>query len=442
LITGGAQGLGLSMAEEFVKSGSVLILTDINKETLNESQITLQNKGAEVHTYVVDVTNKKAVNKMAKDVLLKFGSIDVLINNAGLGHTQDLEDTTLETWEKLMNVNFWGPLYHIYAFLPSMKEKGEGQIVNVSSGQAFFKMPSWGAYSAIKAGIGAASEVLRFELEKYNIKVTTVYPYMINTGFYNDVETDSLGGKLSMMLLPLYSQKPSTVGKIVHKAVRKEKGVEMVNPINYIGKYLNFFPLASTISNKIIAKALNSNRSHLPKKGIAKAIEKTFETSESLFNSLTGGVGFNMEELMIGEHEFTEGNGPEGKHPFHFKVVWGPKNLAKWSNPFQEDFFINDLEGTISIGGLKDDVPCKGKLELKYFDEQKIRYTFDFNIDGVDYEYIGEKVNIYPWNLHYSHTTCFGKVTNKETNEVISDSITHFRFEDAPAFVKSLKLQK
>jgi len=445
LITGGAAGLGLTTASEFAKEGSILILTDIDKNALAEGKKILEDKGnkdTEVYTYQVDVTDKKQVDKLAKDVLKKFGALDVLINNAGMGHHQDLEDTTIETWQKLLNVNFWGPLYHIYAFLPAMKERGEGQIVNVSSGQAFFQMPSWGAYAAIKLGMGAVSEILRYELEKYGIKVTTVYPYMINTGFYDDVEADSIGGKLSMLLLPLYSQKPETVGRIVHKAVKKKKSVEMVNPLNYVGKYRHFFPLANTVSNKVLALTMTKRPEKKERKGIFKLVENSFNAVENISQKVTGGAGFNMEELMIGDHEFTEGNGPEGKHPFFFKVIWGPKNLAKWANPFNKKFFTSGIEGEITIGGMAEKVPCKGTFELKYFDEQKIRYTLHFTIEGVDYEYIGEKRNIYPWNLPYSHTTCFGKVTEVETGRVISESVTHFRLEDIPEFMKSFRIKK
>jgi hypothetical protein len=68
---------------------------------------------------------------------------------------------------------------------------------------------------------------------------------------------------------------------------------------------------------------------------------------------------------------------------------------------------VNELEGTVSIDGLCEEAPCSGKLELKYFSEQKIKYTFEFEAAGEDYIFIGEKRNIYPWNLPYSHTFCF-----------------------------------
>ncbi len=442
LITGGAQGLGLNTAAEFAEEGCVLILSDINESSLSEAKETLTAKGAEVYIYKIDVSIKEEVDKFAQQILEKFGKVDVIINNAGIGHHGELEETSLDTWKKLLDVNFLGPLYHIYAFLPSMKERGEGHIVNVSSGQAYFRMPTWGAYAAIKLAIGAVSEILHFELKKYNIDVTTVYPYMINTGFYEKVESESLGGKLSMLLLPLYSQKPSTVSRIIFNAIKNKKKVEMVNPINYIAKYLHFFPLSSNITNTALtfamAKGTNSNNQ---KSRIYKLLKSTFNSVGNLVEKTSGGLGFSMDELMIGEHEFNEGEGPKGKLPFQFKVNWGVDSLAKWSNPFDDSFLINNLEGTISIGGLGEEIPCKGKLELKYFDEQKIRYTFDFSVDDKDYEYIGEKSQIYPWNLPYSHTTCFGVVKEKTTGNPISKSITHFQLEDLPEFISSFKLK-
>jgi len=161
-------------------------------------------------------------------------------------------------WEKLVNINFWGPLYHIYAFLPDMIAKHRGHIVNVSSGQAFFRLPTWGAYAAIKLAIGAISEILHFEVKKHGIRVTTVYPFMVNTGFYNDVKGETFGARMSMKLLPFYSMTPEKVGKIIFKAVRKHEKVEMVSILNEVGYYSRMIPVVSdimsTVTNRVLAK--------------------------------------------------------------------------------------------------------------------------------------------------------------------------------------------
>ena len=188
---------------------------------------------------------------MAREVLKRFGSLDVLVNNAGIGHLGELADTSIETWQKLWAVNFWGPLYHVHAFLPSMRERRAGHIVNVSSGQAFFRLPTWGAYATTKLALGAYSELLRFEIAKYKIRVSTVYPYLVATNFYQDAESETFAGRMSIKLLPYYADSPEKVGRLVARAVRKNKAVEMVNPLNSVGYYSRLLPPVSNMMARV-----------------------------------------------------------------------------------------------------------------------------------------------------------------------------------------------
>ncbi len=253
LITGGASGIGLATAERFARAGADLVLTDINGEALQEAAATLARHGVRVDTRVVDVSDREAVFALADWVIDDLGGLDVLINNAGIGHHGELADTTLERWDQLLAVNLMGPLNHVYAFLPHFKHRRAGQIVNVSSGQAFYRLPTWGAYAAVKSALGVFSEVLHYEVRKYGIRVTTVYPFMVNTPFYDDVESETWGSRMSMKLLPYYSQTPEKVGKIIFKAVRRGARVEKVSVLNDVGFYAQFVPLA----NDVIARTTN-----------------------------------------------------------------------------------------------------------------------------------------------------------------------------------------
>ncbi|MDP8224549.1 MAG: SDR family oxidoreductase [Candidatus Lernaella stagnicola] len=249
LITGGARGIGLATAENFAKAGSTLVLTDLNDESLQAAKHQLAKYKVPVETFVCNVSNRAEVEKTIQAVIAGHGGIDVLINNAGVGHMGELAETSFDAWHLLMDVNFWGPLHHIYAVLPNMIERGGGRIVNVSSGQAFLQLPTWGAYSAIKAALGVFSEVLHWEVRKHDIVVTTVYPYMVNTGLYDEIEGDTFFGKMAMKLLPLYSQSAETVGRIVFQAVRRGKRVENVSFFNSLFKTARFFsPIGNTIS--------------------------------------------------------------------------------------------------------------------------------------------------------------------------------------------------
>lgn len=247
LVTGGARGIGLCTALEFARAGTELIITDIDEDALEQARAELETAGARVHTRRVDVSDHESVEQLAAWVRDEVGALDILVNNAGIGHHGELADTTLDTWKKLIAVNLMGALHHVYAFLPQMIERRAGQIVNISSGQAFFRLPTWGAYAAVKAALGVFSEVLHYEVRKYGIRVTTVYPFMVNTGFYDNVESRTFGSRMSMMLLPYYSTTPERAGRIIFEAVRDKKRVERASLINTFGLYAQVLPFAATL---------------------------------------------------------------------------------------------------------------------------------------------------------------------------------------------------
>ena len=182
LITGGSRGLGLVMAREFAREGARLVLCARDEQELDQARLDLEKFGAEVMTARCDVTNRHDVMAMVANVYTQLGSIDVLVNNAGVIQVGPLEVMTHEDFELAMQAHFWGPLNTIMAVLPSMREKKAGRIVNISSIGGKVSVPHMIPYSASKFALVGLSKGLRAELMKDGIKVTTVCPGLMRTG--------------------------------------------------------------------------------------------------------------------------------------------------------------------------------------------------------------------------------------------------------------------
>jgi len=153
-------------------------------------------------------------------------------------------------------------------------------------------------------------------------------------------------------------------------------------------------------------------------------------------------TGFHVHEILDGLHEFVAREGPPGEFPFSFELDWGPERLVDFMNPLARDaFLIAKSRGVIRVGELVQEAPCTGTLEFRCFSEAKIRYRLYFSVEETSYEYIGEKIGLRPWNLHRTHTPCYGIIYNLETGKEISRSRSSLRISALPSFLMSLTLK-
>ncbi|GAB3532233.1 SDR family oxidoreductase [Pontibacter brevis] len=182
LITGGSRGLGLVMARQLAAEGARLVLCARDEFELEDARMELAGNGADVLVQKCDVTVAEQVNDMITNVQNEFGPIDVLINNAGVIHAGPVAEMTLQDFEEAINIYYWGPVHTIMAVMPSMKARGGGLILNISSIGGIIGVPHLVPYSAGKFALTRLSEGLRSELMKYNIRVTTATPGLIQTG--------------------------------------------------------------------------------------------------------------------------------------------------------------------------------------------------------------------------------------------------------------------
>lgn len=223
VITGASSGIGEQSAEKFAKLHANVILVSRNEEQLQRISTKLSKYQTETFVYACDVSNKDQVDKMGKTIIEKFGTIDVLVNNAGFGIYNTVEKTKIDEMESQMSTNFLGIMYCTKAFLSQMLKQRSGHIVNVASVAGSIGIPGMAAYCASKFAMLGFSESLFHELKGTGVGVTVVSPIMVRTNFFNHESFDKM---------PRYSTTsldPKTVANAVVKAASSPR-LEIVVP--------------------------------------------------------------------------------------------------------------------------------------------------------------------------------------------------------------------
>jgi NAD(P)-dependent dehydrogenase (short-subunit alcohol dehydrogenase family) len=189
-ITGAASGIGRATAVAAAREGALLVLTDIDADGLAATAERIGSQGGTVlHSAPVDVSDYEAVRALASDVHAAHGSMDVVMNVAGISTWGTVERLEHRHWQRQVDVNLMGPIHVIECFVPPMIEAGRGgHLVNVSSAAGLFGFPWHAAYSAAKFGLRGVSEVLRFDLRKHRIGVSLVCPGGVDTGLVNTID--------------------------------------------------------------------------------------------------------------------------------------------------------------------------------------------------------------------------------------------------------------
>jgi NAD(P)-dependent dehydrogenase (short-subunit alcohol dehydrogenase family) len=182
-ITGAGSGIGRATAVAMAKRGADLAVSDVNDKGLEETAALCQQAGAQCQTRHLDVADREAVYAWAEETRETFGKVNVIINNAGVSLGGVIEDLSYEDFEWIMNINFWGVVYGTRAFLPYLRESGDGHVVNISSLFGLMAMPGAGAYNASKFAVRGFTEALNEELsiEGAPVKVTSVHPGGVDT---------------------------------------------------------------------------------------------------------------------------------------------------------------------------------------------------------------------------------------------------------------------
>lgn len=183
LITGGSRGIGRSMVYAFAKNGYNVILNYLNSADIANQ---IADEFPNVLAFRADVSNKKEVESMVQFVKERFGSVDILINNAGVSCTGLIQDITHEEWDKVLGINLTGVLNCTQAVIPDMISKKDGKIINISSIWGMVGAANEVAYSATKAGVIGLTKALAKEVGPSNIRVNCIAPGIVMTDMVSD----------------------------------------------------------------------------------------------------------------------------------------------------------------------------------------------------------------------------------------------------------------
>jgi NAD(P)-dependent dehydrogenase (short-subunit alcohol dehydrogenase family) len=194
VITGGASGIGLACAQEFAKRGARLVLADIDQTALDQAVDGLRAEGAEAHGVICDVTQLDAVNHLADESFGLLGEVNLVFNNAGIGFAGPIADVTHGDWRWVIDVDLWGPIHGVEAFLPRMIEQGcDRHIMFTSSFAGMVGNAGLGPYCVAKFGVVALAEGLSRELKGEGIGVSVLCPMIVETNLISNSERSRSG---------------------------------------------------------------------------------------------------------------------------------------------------------------------------------------------------------------------------------------------------------
>jgi NADP-dependent 3-hydroxy acid dehydrogenase YdfG len=183
VITGAGSGIGRALALNLADRGARLALSDLDPEGLAETVRQVRQRGAQVRSDRLDVTERQAVLAYADDIAGHFGAVNQIYNNAGIAYNGNVDKAEFKDIERVMDVDFWGVVNGTKAFLPHVIASGDGSIVNISSLFGLIAVPGQSAYNAAKFAVRGFTEALRQEMliAKHPVTVTCVHPGGVKT---------------------------------------------------------------------------------------------------------------------------------------------------------------------------------------------------------------------------------------------------------------------
>lgn len=240
-ITGAASGIGRALALELAQQGCHLALSDVDEKGLAETAARVAAYNNKVTTNTLNVADKDAVHAWANNVVSDHGKVNMIFNNAGVALGGTVEDTDYDDYEWVLKINMWGVVYGTKAFLPHIRQAGEGHIVNISSVFGLFSQPTQSGYNMSKFAVRGFTESLRQELDLGDgtVSATCVHPGGIKTNIVRNARVSSSmehlagNGKTQKVLdnfEAMFMTTPEKAAKTILAGVTKNKRRVLIGP--------------------------------------------------------------------------------------------------------------------------------------------------------------------------------------------------------------------
>lgn len=237
-VTGGASGIGLSMAKAFLKEGMKVAIADIRKDRLSKAESIL-NSPENVLAIELDVKDRAAIERAADETEAAFDKVHIVCNNAGIGAGGKLHEVAEEAWQNVLDVNLNAVFHGVQVFVPRIKRHGEGgHIVNTSSMTGMTPIPNTGPYSACKAAVAVMSEIMHEELAEEGIGVSVLAPWIVFTPiFHYDLTDDDAAGieERKESMVERFGDsltEPDLVGEMVVNGIRNDELYIFNDPVS------------------------------------------------------------------------------------------------------------------------------------------------------------------------------------------------------------------
>jgi NAD(P)-dependent dehydrogenase (short-subunit alcohol dehydrogenase family) len=189
VITGGANGIGFATAREFASRGARVMLGDIDQSALDDAVATLRADGVDAHGVMCDVRKLDDVERLADEAFRVFGEVHVVFNNAGIAYAGPIVETSHDDWRFVIDVDLWGPIHGVEAFLPRLIDQGgDSHIVFTSSFAGLIPNVGLGPYCVAKYGVVALAETLAREVRPNGIGVSVLCPMIVETNLLANTE--------------------------------------------------------------------------------------------------------------------------------------------------------------------------------------------------------------------------------------------------------------